>query len=49
MAPQHTITLIAKLRDGHLGCNKIQATELLESGASLMQHVAKTLNKTALQ
>ncbi|HEB87714.1 MAG TPA: DEAD/DEAH box helicase [Gammaproteobacteria bacterium] len=48
-APPNTTALVAQLREGSEGLNEKEAVVLLESGAALMQHVAETLNKAALQ
>jgi len=48
-APPNTTALVAQLREGGEGLNEKEAVALLESGAALMQHVAETLNKAALQ
>ncbi len=48
-APPNTATLVAQLREGGEELNEKEAVTLLEHGAVLMQHVAETLNKAALQ
>jgi len=51
-APANTATLVAQLREGNNGSgefNEKEAAALLKSGTALMQHVAETLNKAALQ
>ena len=53
--PANTATLIAQLREANKGSensaevSQKEATVLLKRGAALMQHVAETLNKAALQ
>ncbi|HEC12494.1 MAG TPA: DEAD/DEAH box helicase [Acidiferrobacteraceae bacterium] len=48
-APPNTTALVTQLRKGSKGLNEKEAVALLESGAALMQHIAETLNKAALQ
>jgi len=47
--PANTATLVAQLREGGGGLTEKAVTTLLENGAALIQHVAETLNKAALQ
>ncbi len=48
-APPNTATLVAQLREGGEELDEKEAVTLLEHGAVLMQYVAETLNKAALQ
>ncbi len=49
MTPSHTAALVAQLREADKSINEKQATRLLDSGNTLMQQIAETLNKAALQ
>jgi len=49
MPPSRTATLVAQLREGDKGVNEKEAMALLDSGNTLMQQIAETLNKAALQ
>jgi len=54
-APANTATLVARLREaregneGNKAFSEKETAALLDSSAALMQHVAETLNKAALQ
>ncbi len=47
--PDYTVGLIAQLREAKQQTDESSATAWLDNGATLMQHIAETLNKAALQ